>query len=136
MDTTKILELKKPDIHPTYGGVRGRTLSSHSNLYAWPIIKEAGVKTIIDLRNDCMSQRMIGLCEENGMEYFYYPVDNRIDMIENMVEMFSEFCKRIDRGDFYVACALGLHRTDIALCTYWVSMEPNMLSSHPHFEDI
>ena len=22
--------------------------------------------------------------------------------------------------DFYIACAMGLHRTDIALCTYWM----------------
>lgn len=120
MDARKVLELNIPDIHPTYGGLRGRTLSSRNQAYAWPVIKEAGVKTIIDLRNDCMSQRMKRLCEEYGMEYFYYPVDNRTDVIENMVEMFPEFCERIDRGDFYIACAMGLHRTDIALCTYWV----------------
>lgn len=43
------------------------------------------MKTIIDLRNDCMSQRMLRLCEEYGMEYFYYPVDNRADVIASMV---------------------------------------------------
>ena len=37
-----------------------------------------------------------------------------------MVELFPEFCKLIDKGQFYIACAMGLHRTDIALCTYWV----------------
>ena len=120
MDIKRILELNIPDIHPTYGGVRGKTMSSRSQLYAWPVIEEAGVKAIIDLRNDCMRQRMKCLCDEYGMEYFYYPVDNRMDVIENMVELFPEFCKRIDRGDFYIACAMGLHRTDIALCTYWV----------------
>lgn len=120
MDIQRILKLTIPDIHPTYGGVRGRTLSSRNQGYAWPVIKEAGVKTIIDLRNDCMSLRMIRLCEEYSMEYFYYPVDNRYDVIENMVECFTGLCKRIDSGDFYIACAMGLHRTDIALCTYWV----------------
>lgn len=120
MDIKKVLELNIPDIHPTYGGVRGKTMSARNQVYAWPIIKEAGVTTIIDLRNDCMSQRMTRLCEEYGIEYFYYPVDNRADVIESMVELFAEFCERICRGDFYIACAMGLHRTDIALCTYWV----------------
>ena len=54
------------------------------------------------------------------MEYFYYPVDNHADMIKSMVDLFPELCSRIDRGCFYIACAMGLHRTDIALCTYWV----------------
>ena len=120
MDIKRILKLNIPDIHPTYRGVRGRTLSSRSQAYAWATIKEAGVKTIIDLRNDCVSLRMKHLCEQYGMAYFYYPVDNRTDVIENMIEHFHEFCERIDRGDFYIACAMGLHRTDIALCTYWV----------------
>ncbi len=64
MDINKILSLNIPDIHPTYGGVRGKNM-----------------------------------------------------MIESMVKLFPEFCKRIDRGGFYIACAMGLHRTDIALCT-------------------
>ena len=37
-----------------------------------------------------------------------------------MVALFHDFCERIDRGGFYIACAMGLHRTDTALCTYWV----------------
>ena len=37
-----------------------------------------------------------------------------------MVSLFPDFCGRIDRGGFYIACAMGLHRTDIALSTYWV----------------
>lgn len=40
MDINKILSLNIPDIHPTYGGVRGKTMSSRSQGYAWPIIRE------------------------------------------------------------------------------------------------
>ena len=29
-------------------------------------------------------------------------------------------CEKIDAGNFYIACAMGLHRTDIALCCYWI----------------
>lgn len=112
MEMQRILELNIPDIHLAYGGVRGRTMSSRKQGYAWPVIKEAGVHTIIDLRNNGMCQRLKSLCDDYGMEYFYYPVDNRMDM----VELFPGFCQRID----YIACAMGLHRTDIALSAYWV----------------
>ena len=37
-----------------------------------------------------------------------------------MVELFPTLCSLIDKGHFYIACAHGLHRTDIALCLYWV----------------
>ena len=119
MNINRILALNIPDIHPAYGGVRGKTMSSRSLGYAWPVIKDAGVHTIIDLRNDGMNQRMQNLCEKYGMEYFYYPVDNRADVVESMVSLFPEFCERINRGGFYIACAMGLHRTDIALSTDW-----------------
>lgn len=119
MDINSILSLSIPDLHPAYGGVRGKTMSSRNQTYAWPIIKEAGIHTIIDLRNEGPNQRMQQLCDDFGMAYFHYPVDNRSDMIESMVRLFPEFCKRIDQGGFYISCAMGLHRTDIALSTYW-----------------
>jgi hypothetical protein len=43
-----------------------------------------------------------------------------INMIEEMAELFPKLCEKIDKGNFYIACAMGLHRTDIALCLYWV----------------
>ena len=95
-------------------------MSSRHQAYAWPAIKEAGVKTIIDLRGMDKSDKMPTLCQEYGFDYFHYPVDNDRQTIAIMAERFPEFCERIDQGDFYIACAMGLHRTDIALCTYWV----------------
>ena len=32
----------------------------------------------------------------------------------------QEFFSIIDNGNFYIACAMGLHRTDLALTIYWV----------------
>ena len=136
LDIERIMATNVPDIHPAYGGVRGKTMSSRGLGYAWPVIKEAGVDTIIDLRNDGANPRMMALSEEYGMEYFYYPVDNRVDMIRSMVDMFPELCRHIDHGCFYIACAMGLHRTDIALCAYWVfygadrGMEPPVLRGY------
>ena len=42
----------------------------------------------------------------------------------------------IDNGDFYIACAMGLHRTDMALSIYWMfhgadnGMKPPILRGH------
>ena len=120
MDIQRIIDTQIPDIAPVYGGVRGRTMSSKHQSYAWDAIVEAGVKTIIDLRDADSSSKLPYLCGVHGIEYFHYPVDNQAGCIESMVKFMPEFCKYIDKGDFYIACAMGLHRTDIALCTYWV----------------
>lgn len=120
LDVERILATNIPDIHPVYGGVRGRTLSSSRQAYAWPTVIEAGIRTIIDLREDGVFSQLSNYCQQSGIRYFYYPVDKRARTIEKMIELFPELCKQIDAGNFYIACAQGLHRTDIALCTYWV----------------
>ena len=120
LDIERIIRTGIPDIAPVYGGVRGRTMSSRHQAFAWSEIKEAGVKTIIDLREMDKSDKLPYLCRYHGLEYFHYPLDNKARTIAQMVELFPQFCEQVDRGDFYIACAMGLHRTDIALCTYWV----------------
>lgn len=109
-----------PDLAPVYGGARGRTMSSRHQAYAWRALQEAGVKTIIDLREKDKTERLPALCKEYGMWYFHYPVDTAAETIAQMVELFPQFCELIDAGDFYIACAMGLHRTDIALNAYWL----------------
>ena len=120
INVERIIQTKIPDIAPVYGGVRGRTMSSRHLAYAWPAIKEAGVKTVIDLREMDKSDKLPYLCQYHGLGYFHYPLDNHARTIAQMVKLFPQFCEQIDKGDFYIACAMGLHRTDIALCTYWV----------------
>lgn len=117
----RIIQTDIPDIHPVYGGVRGRTLSSVKQEYAWQDIIDSGIHTIIDLREDgLINKRMRQLCEQFGMRYFYYPVDKHGTLIDEMIDRFDQLCRFIDEGGFYIACAMGLHRTDIALCTYWM----------------
>lgn len=120
LDIEAIIGTQIPDIAPVYGGVRGRTMSSRHQAYAWPTIEKAGIKTVIELRDGDSSEKLRQLCEQFGMEYFHYPVDNRGGCVESMVELLPRLCEYIDKGNFYIACAMGLHRTDIALCTYWV----------------
>lgn len=120
MNFNRLQQTRIPDLAPVYGGARGRTMSSRHQHYAWRALKEAGVQTIIDLRLTDHTNRLPALCEEYGMRYFHYPVDTSAETVAQMEEMFPEFCRLIDAGDFYIACAMGLHRTDIALCAYWV----------------
>lgn len=120
LDVSTILKLDIPDLAQVYGGFRGRTMSSRQQAHAWPVLIKSGIKQLIDLREADKSERLPNLCQLHGLEYFHYPVDNHARTIAQMVELFPKFCEQIDKGNFYIACAMGLHRTDIALCTYWV----------------
>ena len=120
MDIDRVLQTNIPDLTPVYGGVRGRTLSSSHQAYAWKAMKEAGLKQVIDLRQDYKGDRYKETCEANGIAYYHYPVHKGKENIANMLKEFPVFCELIDHGDFFISCAQGLHRTDIALCTYWV----------------
>lgn len=79
---------------------------------------EAGIDQVIDLRADYTSDFYSELCRKSGIAYFHYSVS--YEEVVQMARLFPEFCRLIDNGRFYIACAMGLHRTDIALCTYWV----------------
>ena len=120
LDIEKALATNIPDIHPAYGGLRGRTLSSHRMLHSWNTLVEAGLKQVIELRADYTSPHYENLCKSSGVAYFRYPVAKDLSSIMEMVDLFPRLCKIIDRGNFYIACTQGLHRTDIALCLYWV----------------
>ena len=118
LNVEKILSTGIPDLAPVYGGFRGRTLSSTKQLHAWKTMMEAGINQVIDLRADYTSDFYNELCRKSGIAYFHYSVS--YEEVEQMARLFPEFCRLIDNGRFYIACAMGLHRTDIALCTYWV----------------
>ena len=120
LDVEKILATNIPDLAPVYGGFRGRTLSSTKQLYAWKTMMESGINQVIDLRADYTSDFYSDLCRKSGIAYFHYPVAYDEESVAEMVRLFPEFCELIDKGRFYIACAMGLHRTDIALCTYWM----------------
>ena len=120
LDIERIIQTGIPDIAPVYGGARGRTLSSRKQAYAWQTAVEAGLRQVIELRKDYSADSYPALCRQSGVSFFHFPIDNDQETIAKMVELFPQFCEKIDKGDFYIACSLGLHRTDIALCTYWV----------------
>lgn len=122
LDVERILSTKIPDLAQVYGGFRGRTLSSTRQLHAWNTMIESGISQIIDLRADYSSGFYSELCQRSGISYFKFPVQKRPNKedLAKMLELFPEFCVLIDKGGFYIHCAEGLHRTDIALSLYWV----------------
>ena len=120
LDVERIMSTGIPDLAQVYGGFRGRTLSSTRQLHAWNTMIKSGISQIIDLRADYSSDFYSELCQRSGIRYFKFPVAYEDEWIVKMIELFPEFCRLIDEGRFYIACAMGLHRTDIALCTYWV----------------
>ena len=120
LDFNQILSTNIPDLAAVYNGVRGRTLSSHNQAHAWQTMAAAGLRQVIDLRQDYKGDRYRETCQSYGINYYHYPVNKGRNYIALMVQNFDEFCRLIVHGDFFISCAQGLHRTDIALSTYWV----------------
>ena len=96
-------------------GLRGETLSSRKNRWFLDKLKMLGVTDVIDLRDMYSSEQYPEMCQTAGVKYHSIPIDSfRIDtrkIIDKMPELFNI----LDNKNYYIACALGLHRTDIAL---------------------
>ena len=103
LDLERIIQTGIPDIAPVYGGVRGRTISSHKQAYAWKTVVAAGLRLVIDLRKDYSADRYPELCRQYGVDYFHYPIDNDRETISKMVEMFPTLCEKIDKGYIEIA---------------------------------
>jgi hypothetical protein len=118
-------------------GVRGRTLSAPKKRWLLDKLRDAGVEIIIDLRAGDHSDSFPLACEEAGLKYFHFPVDRSRTSDAVIIANLPEFIKVISRGGFYISCALGLHRTDIALSLYYLfnpmATEPPVL--YGHFRD-
>lgn len=136
MNTELLLNTGIQNIAPVYGGVRGTTLSSRHNMRYWQRVVDSGVRTIIELRNEDHSDRLCKMCEMYGIRYFALPMDSHSVPNEAIALRLREFFELVDNGDFYIACAMGLHRTDMALSIYWMfhgadnGMKPPILRGH------
>lgn len=120
LDHASIMATRVADLAPVYNGYRGRTLSSPRQAEAWLKLVSAGIRQVIDLRADYTGNIYEQLCNRYGVKYFHYPIAADDGSVASLVNGFPDFCRLMDEGHFYIACAMGLHRTDIALCLYWV----------------
>ena len=142
MNTELILNTGIQNIATVNGGVRGITLTSHHNMRHWQTVVDSGIRTIIELRDKDHSDRLCRMCEIYDIRYFAFPMDSHSVPNKAIASQLHEFFKLIDNGDFYIACAMGLHRTDMALAIYWMfhgadnSMNPPILKGHIADEEL
>lgn len=124
---------------------RGEALSSPKNRKFLNKISLCGVKTIIDLRDKFNSKDYPSLCEKFNINYVNIPIDASSVPTRQIVDSLPELFEKINSGNFYIHCAQGLHRTDIALALNYVfnpkSDNPPVLPGHYRngefkFEDI
>ena len=120
MNTELILSTNIQNIDTVYGGVRGTTLSSRHNMRYWQTVVDSGIRTIIELRDEDHSDRLCRMCEIYSIRYFAFPMDSHSVPNQVIAPRLQEFFDIVDKGDFYIACAMGLHRTDLALAIYWM----------------
>ena len=120
MNAESILSTGIANIDTVYGGVRGTTLSSRHNLRHWQTIAESGIRTVIELRNEDHSERLCRLCKEYDIYYFPFPLDSHSVPDGVIASGLQALFDIIDKDDFYIGCAMGLHRTDMALSIYWM----------------
>lgn len=83
-------------------------------------VREAGVKTIIDLRTADQTDRYYHHVMEAGMEYHSIPIDSKATDVHQIIASLPRLFELMDRGNFFMACAMGRHRTDIAIALYYV----------------
>lgn len=99
-------------------GIRGRTLSSHP--WFLPGLKKAGIKNIIDLRTHDTSSKYEKMVIEAGMVFHHFEMDSKRTNDRAIIDELPKLFQLLDEGSFFISCAMGLHRTDIALSIYYV----------------
>ena len=119
------------DLAPVYDrGVRGRTMSGRGNNWLLEKVRDAGVKVIIDLRTADHTCRYDSIVAETGLEYHNVPIDSKNTDVHQIIASLPLLFRLMDKGCFYISCAMGRHRTDIAIAIYYV-MHPSV-----PFEDV
>ena len=91
-------------------------------------VRDAGVKVIIDLRTADHTNRYERNVAEARLEYHslpIVPIDSKNTDVHQIIDSLPLLFELMDKGGFYIACAMGRHRTDIAIALYYV-MHPSV----------
>ena len=112
----KIKELNIPNLQQIDNkGFRGESLSADRNNKYLPQIKKYGIDTIIDLRTADYTPRYNKQCKDLGFNYFHIPIDSKTISDREIINNLPVLFEILEKGNFYIACAQGKHRTDIAI---------------------
>ena len=127
--------------------VRGVTLANQSRTLLTEL-KECGINTVIDLRQEGGKEsKYAKACAAHGLDdmnfklklnmpIFNMPNRTKFSTEEREVkkqaflEDLQKFFKKMDEGKLYMACLLGLHRTDLAVTLNYL-LNPNEPSTPP-----
>lgn len=120
----KIYEILKSNIPNFYflpnNSARGESLSHKNNKNMLPIIKACGIERIIDLKTTDFNSNFEDLVTKNNMCYYHFPIDSYTTSTKEIIKNLPAFFEQINKGHYYIACAQGLHRTDIAMSINYV----------------
>ena len=100
--------------------VRGESLSSKKNRRFIHPVKESGVEQIVDLREKYSSLSYQDICDKQGLLYHHIPIDSSSVDDREIISKLPELFNALTAGKTYIACAQGLHRTDIALALNYI----------------
>ena len=103
---------------PDDNGVRGKTpLAGKEKRLSWCFdkLKESGIRTVIDLRSkgECSSKAR-ELLSDKGLNYVNFPVEDG-EWTNDSLGNITSYINAVNDGDFYVGCANGESRTDLAM---------------------
>src|ERR1041384_6492218 len=80
-------------------------------------LKDLGVKTVIDLRNDPTDYEKTAV-EALGMRYINIPMSGWKSPKDHQIEEFLKLANNPETGAFFVHCKAGIHRTGVAGAVY------------------
>lgn len=80
-------------------------------------LKDLGVKTVIDLRNDPTDYEKSSV-EALGMKYINIPMSGWKSPKDSDLEAFLKLANDPETGVFFVHCKAGIHRTGVAGAVY------------------
>jgi len=96
-------------------GFRGATLSAPKRRWMLREIKQYGIHTYADLRAGDHYDIVRLACEDADIKYLHLPTDKFRTPDAVIISNLFALAEIIAVGGFYISCALGLHRTDMAL---------------------
>ncbi len=100
-------------------GIRGGSPFSVKGRKAMARLKDYGIKRVIDLRVDGDPEKYKEMCAKSGLEYFKFPITYDEKWTQENINKIPEFVDEMNKGNFYIGCATGLHRTDTGLAIYY-----------------
>ena len=108
---------------PDLNGLRGKTPLSGKEkglMFRLGKIKAAGVETVIDLRasGEC-SQAARKTLDKLNLNYLNFPVEDCQWTLSSLDDI-TKYINTINKGNFYVGCANGEARTDLAVAINYI----------------